>query len=142
MYSHFCSFPGGRGAPKNSKIAVGSLKIDGTTFSQKNTNFSKIPPKMTPKSDPKNNQTSKKATRSTPTKTPGKQQEKLTTIVQKCVSKQGSPSHVKSSILKTGVASNSNVPQSAEKAPKVTQNGSRGTQNHLKMLPKSRKLHT
>ena len=97
---------------------------------------------MTPKSDPKNNQTSKKATRSTPTKTPGKQQEKLTTIVQKCVSKQGSPSHVKSSILKTGVASNSNVPQSAEKAPKVTQNGSRGTQNHLKMLPKSRKLHT
>ena len=63
--SHFCSFPGGRGAPKYSKIIVGSFKIDGTTFSPKNTNFSKIPPKMNPTSDPRNHQNSKKATRST-----------------------------------------------------------------------------
>jgi hypothetical protein len=56
MYSHFCSFQGGRGAPKNSKIVVGSFKIDGTTFSQKNTNFSKIPTKKTTKTSkpPKN----------------------------------------------------------------------------------------
>ena len=65
----------------------------------------------------------------------------MTTIVQKCVSKQGTPSHVKSLILDPGVASNSNDPQSEEKAPKVTQNGSRGTQSYAKMPTKSRKQY-
>ena len=118
--SSFCSFPGGRRALKYSKIVVGSLKIDGSTFSKKNKNVSKIRPKINLTRDPRNHKISKKATRSTQKKTPRKQEEKIASIVQKYCSKRGTFSHVKSLILDPGVASTSNVPQSEEKAPKVS----------------------